>query len=173
MNRKQRSLLDYWLLLKTAYQFKLKHNLKKLLRLTLIAFLIWYAFVLPKNLFNTTYSTVVLDKTGGLLGAHIAMDEQWRFPKPDSLPLDYINALLTYEDQQFFQHPGVNPISLFQALIENIQSGRIKRGGSTITMQVIRMSRGNPSRTIPEKLYEILLATRLELSLTKEEILLE
>ena len=151
----------------------MKTKLKKIARISLIAFLVWYTFALPKHLFNTTYSTVILDKTGSLLGAHIAMDEQWRFPKPDSLPEDYINALLTYEDQQFYQHPGVNPFSLFQALIENIQSGRIKRGGSTITMQVIRMSRGNPARTIPEKLYEIILATRLELSLTKEEILLE
>lgn len=124
-------------------------------------------------MFDTTYSTVVLDNEGGLLGAHIAQDEQWRFPKPDSLPKDYIEALLVYEDQQFYQHPGVNPVSLFQALVQNIQSGRIIRGGSTISMQVIRMSRGNPARTIPEKMYEIILATRLELALTKEEILLE
>ncbi len=134
--------------------------------------MVWYIFALPNNLFDVSYSTVVEDNSGKLLGAHIASDEQWRFPKPDSLPQEYINAVLTYEDQQFYQHPGVNPFSIYQALVVNIKAGHIVRGGSTITMQVIRLSGKNPPRTVFQKVKEILLATRLELAETKNEILL-
>ncbi len=68
-------LKEYWLMWKSTYQHRLKQNLKKILRLTLIVFIAWYAFALPKHLFNTTYSHVVLDKNDSLLGAHIAKDE--------------------------------------------------------------------------------------------------
>ena len=133
--------------------------------------LVWYAFLLPSVLFSDPVSTVLTDREGRLLSAQIADDEQWRFPKSDSLPERFKHCLLQFEDAYFYRHPGVNPVSFAKALWENLRSGEIKRGGSTITMQTIRLSRKNPPRTVLEKLYEMILATRLELRCSKDEIL--
>jgi penicillin-binding protein 1C len=126
---------------------------------------------LPRPLFDDPYSTVLLDRYGELLGARIADDGQWRFPPVDSLPEKYKKAAILYEDRFFYYHPGVNPLSLFRALLQNLKKGEIVSGGSTLTMQVIRLARKGKSRTIPEKIIEIVLATRLELTGSKEDIL--
>lgn len=68
-------------------------------------------------------------------------------------------------------HSGVDPLAVGRALWLNVRSGSVVSGGSTLTMQVIRLSRDNPPRTIPEKILEMLLAIRLEQSYTKWEIL--
>ena len=132
---------------------------------------IWFYFALPKTLFKVPYATVLYDKNGELLGAKIAKDGQWRFPLSDSLPEKYKQCVIAYEDAYFYKHPGVNPVSLFKALYQDIKAGKIVRGGSTITMQVMRMSRGNHSRNLYQKLMETILALRLEFSFTKDEIL--
>lgn len=139
---------------------------------TLLLFLaIWFYFILPKPLFTAPYSTVVLDRNGALLGARLAADEQWRFPIPDSLPHKFQQAILTQEDRYFNYHLGVNPVALVKALWRNIKEGEVQSGASTISMQVIRLSRNNPPRTLSEKIYEMLLATRMELGYSKKEIL--
>jgi penicillin-binding protein 1C len=145
-----------------------KHK-KKLI--TALVLLVWFAFCLPSKLFQDPYCTVIEDKDTQLLSATIAADGQWRFPEIDSVPQKFREAILLFEDEYFNSHFGVNPISLLKAFSENIKQGKIKRGGSTITMQVIRLSRKNKSRTVLEKLKEIILATRLEFRLSKEEIL--
>lgn len=131
-----------------------------------------YWFSLSRSLFNDPYSTVLLDKNGDLLGARIAEDGQWRFPPVDSLPDKYKKAAILFEDRFFYYHPGVNPLSLCRALLQNLKQGEIVSGGSTLTMQVIRLSRKGKSRTIHEKIIEIILASRLELTRSKEDILL-
>jgi len=125
----------------------------------------------PRDLFNDPTSTVIEDRTGVLLGAHVADDGQWRFPPSDSLQGKYVISLIHYEDRYFYLHPGVNPVSLARSAWKNLRSFSIVSGGSTITMQVIRMSRKNRPRTVTEKIIEILLAVRLELSFSKEDIL--
>ncbi|MCV6631094.1 MAG: transglycosylase domain-containing protein, partial [Flavobacteriaceae bacterium] len=137
----------------------------------LLVLAIWYVFCLPKSLFKQPHSTVVFDAQGTLLGAKIATDGQWRFPQLDSLPQKYKTAVLQFEDAYFYQHPGVNPVSIVKALATNIQAGRVLRGGSTITQQVIRLSRQQPRRTYAEKILEMILASRLELRFSKEDIL--
>lgn len=122
-------------------------------------------------MFQADYSTVVLAEDGELLGARLATDEQWRFPVADSLPEKFMKAITTKEDRYFRYHPGVNPVSVFRALWQNLKDGKVVSGASTLSMQVIRLSRGNPPRTVGEKLYEMLLATRLELAFSKDEIL--
>jgi penicillin-binding protein 1C len=133
--------------------------------------LLWFCFSLPNPLFNNPYATVLLSKNQELLEAHIADDGQWRFPPSDSVPYKFKQALIQFEDAYFYRHPGVNPISLIKALYQDIKSGKIVRGGSTLTMQVIRLSRKNPDRNIYQKLIEIILALRLECSYSKDEIL--
>ncbi len=108
--------------------------------------------------FDTPLSTVVEAADGSLLGARVAADGQWRFPPPDSLPEKYITCLINYEDRWFRWHPGVNPVAVIKALTANIKAGETVRGGSTITMQVARLARGNPDRTYSGKIIEMLSA---------------
>ncbi len=126
---------------------------------------------LPRHLFrDVSYSTVVEARDGTLLGARIADDGQWRFPPRDTVPEKFATALITFEDRYFRWHPGVNPVSIVRALIGNLKAGHVTSGGSTLTMQVIRMSRGK-ERTLWQKCIEAVQATRLELRCSKDEIL--
>lgn len=130
-----------------------------------------YYFSRPPGLFETTFSTVLEDKEGHLLGASIADDGQWRFPQPDAVPDKFTTCITLFEDEHFYRHPGFNPFALARAAWQNWQAKRIVSGGSTLTMQVIRLARHEQPRTMWEKMVEILLAVRLEFSFTKEEIL--
>ena len=133
--------------------------------------LLGYLLCLPRNLFkNVSYSTVVESADGELLGARIAADGQWRFPPCDTVPARFATSLIQFEDRHFRNHPGVNPVSLVRAARDNIRSGHVVSGGSTITMQVIRLSRQR-ERTIWQKMVEAVLATRLELRCSKRRIL--
>jgi len=133
--------------------------------------LIAYYLCLPITLFNAPTATVVESRQGSLLGAVIADDEQWRFPIVDSVPYKFKSCLLQFEDAHFYRHPGFNPVSMVKAMGANIAAGRTLRGGSTITQQVIRLSRDGKKRTYFEKAIELVLATRLELRESKEAIL--
>ncbi|MBK8656116.1 MAG: penicillin-binding protein 1C [Haliscomenobacter sp.] len=132
---------------------------------------IWYGFSLPTPLFQTPYSKVLEDREGRLLSARISEDGQWRFPEIDSLPSKYVEALVAFEDQRFFYHPGVDPLAMGRAVGQNLRSRKIVSGGSTISMQVIRLAQKNKPRTIFRKLLESVLATRLELQYSKKRIL--
>lgn len=137
----------------------------------IIIILIAYYFCLPKQLFKEPTATVITSNHNELLGAQIATDGQWRFPQNDSIPEKFKICIIQFEDEYFYKHPGFNPVSIFKALRDNLKSSKIKRGGSTITQQVIRLSRKGQSRTYFEKLKEIILATRLELRASKNKIL--
>jgi len=134
--------------------------------------LIICTLVAPMPSFHTPLSTVVEAADGTLLGARVAADGQWRFPPPDSLPEKYVTCLINYEDRYFRWHPGVNPVAVMKALADNIRAGETVRGGSTITMQVARISRGNRQRTYRRKFIEILSALKLELFRSKKSILI-
>ncbi|MDN6310836.1 MAG: penicillin-binding protein 1C, partial [Psychroflexus sp.] len=146
----------------------LKNHFIKLSILFIVG-VIWFSS-LPKDLFDAPTSSVLKSKEGMLLGARIAKDGQWRFPKQDSVSYKFEQCILYFEDEYFYQHPGFNPIAISKALWQNITTDQ-RRGGSTITQQVIRLSRQNQSRTYLEKLIEIFKATRLELRESKKEIL--
>ena len=135
------------------------------------SFLIWYIFALPKPLFNSPVSLVVRSSNGKLLGARIANDGQWRFPNTEKVPGKFAASILAFEDKRFYDHFGVDILAIARAVKQNFSSGKRKSGASTLSMQVIRMSRGNPGRTYKEKLLEMVLTTRLELGYSKKEIL--
>jgi len=126
---------------------------------------------LPRELFPDPLSPVLFSDDGQLLGARLAADEQWRFPRMEVVPERFFRVLVEYEDRRFYSHPGVDILSMGRALAQNIKHGRVVRGGSTLTMQVIRLSRKGRSRTLLEKCREIVLALRLEFSRSKKEIL--
>ncbi|MBI3510061.1 MAG: penicillin-binding protein 1C [Bacteroidetes bacterium] len=135
------------------------------------ALLLTYAFCLPSKLFTDPTCTVILDKDGKLLGAKIASDGQWRFPDRKKAPYKFAQCLIQYEDRQFYSHPGVNPAALFRAVKQDLSNAKVVSGGSTLTMQLVRISRKNPPRNVWQKCVEIVLATRVELDYSKEEIL--
>ncbi|GAB1856078.1 penicillin-binding protein 1C [Flavobacteriaceae bacterium MHTCC 0001] len=130
-----------------------------------------YYFCLPKQLFKDPTATIITSSSNELLGAQIASDGQWRFPHNDSIPEKFKTCIVQFEDEYFYKHPGFNPISIYKALRDNLKSGEVKRGGSTLTQQVIRLSRKGQQRTYLEKLKELILATRLELRVSKDKIL--
>lgn len=152
------------------FSLKNKQQRKRAIRWTIALLLMLYLFCLPQKLFDVPYATVVTDRYGELLGARIASDGQWRFPSNDTVPEKFQRCIIAFEDRYFEFHPGVNPLAIARAFKQNVAARRIVSGGSTLTMQTIRLSRGE-KRTIGEKLIEAILATRLECRYSKSEIL--
>ncbi|OAB80330.1 penicillin-binding protein 1C [Cochleicola gelatinilyticus] len=144
-----------------------KHKLKYSMVLIL---LLGWSFCLPSQLFNAPTSTVAESKEGFMLGARIADDEQWRFPEMDHVPQRFKQAILYFEDEHFYSHLGFNPVSISKAFWQNLTTDS-RRGGSTLTQQVIRLSRNNKRRSYWEKAIEIVQATRLEARYSKEKII--
>ena len=142
---------------------------KLLIGIGLLIFALWW-FCLPRVMFNDPISCVVNSQEGKLLGARIADDGQWRFPAAEKVPDKFEQAILHFEDEFYYWHPGFNPVSIAKAFYSNLYSST-KRGGSTITQQVIRLSRKNKKRSYTEKMIELFQATRLEFRLSKKEIL--
>ncbi|PKQ61702.1 penicillin-binding protein 1C [Labilibaculum filiforme] len=140
-----------------------------MLAFLLLGIVFW--FCLPSKLFHDPTSTILYSREGKLLGARIANDGQWRFPESKQVPEKFEKSLLAFEDQYFYSHPGVNPISMGRALIQNLKAGHVVSGGSTLSMQLIRISRKGKSRNIYQKLIEIIKSIRLELGYSKKEIL--
>ena len=137
----------------------------------LLALFVVVLLLVPNIDMNVSYSQVIYDRDGNLLGAHVAEDEQWRFP-PSDLDVDIISqALLTYEDKNFHRHHGLDFKAVGRALRDNVNAGSIKSGASTITMQLARLSCGLTKRTYRQKILEILMAIKHEFRFSKHEIL--
>jgi penicillin-binding protein 1C len=146
-------------------------RIKKWLKRLSYVLLAYFVFCLPTNLFHAPYSTVVEDAKGQVLMAHIASDGQWRFPPSDHIPEKFEKALITFEDRRFYEHHGVSLLAIGRAMVQNIRSKRVVSGGSTLSMQVIRMSRHRKGRKLKDKLQEMIMAFRLETRYSKAEIL--
>jgi penicillin-binding protein, 1A family len=89
----------------------------------------------------------------------------------DEIPKNLVNAFLAAEDDQFFQHKGINPTAIFRAALANLRAGRSVQGGSTITQQVAKTLLLSSEKTLTRKLRDILLALEMERHLSKEDIL--
>ncbi len=86
------------------------------------------------------------------MGARIATDGQWRFPVSLAVPEKFKICLIEFEDQYYYRHPGgINPLSIVRATYQNLRAGKVVSGGSTITMQLIRLSREARKRDIFQK----------------------
>jgi len=139
--------------------------------LCLITITAWW-FCVPDPLFVASYSTVLLDRHDQMLGARLASDGQWRFPGNDLVvPQTFEKAILQFEDKRFYSHGGIDVIALMRAIKENIYAGGIVSGGSTLTMQTMRLARHHQSRNLWQKAVEMLWATRFEVTHSKKELL--
>ncbi|MDR1932259.1 MAG: penicillin-binding protein 1C [Spirochaetales bacterium] len=130
-----------------------------------------FAFCLPDPLFDVPYSPVLYDRNGVLLGARVAGDGQWRFAAPASVNPKFAAAITEYEDRRFRYHIGVDFIAVMRAAVQNLRAGRIVSGGSTLSMQTIRLMRRRNARSFFEKAVEAVLALRLEIGRSKDEVL--
>jgi penicillin-binding protein 1C len=135
------------------------------------AMFIWYWNCLPKVLFNEPTSTILLDRDGNLLAANISGDGQWRFPETSKVPDRFKECIIQFEDKGFETHHGVSIKAICRAAWQNTKKMKVVSGGSTITMQLARLIRGNPPRTLWEKFMEMVYATRLEIKFSKKEII--
>ncbi len=136
----------------------------------LVILLVLFYAMLPAQLFKSPYSTVVYGQNNSLLGARIAADGQWRFPLKAEVPKLYSQAVVAFEDKNFYRHPGIDPFAIARAFWVNVKAKKVVQGGSTITMQVVRMALQNQPRTYFQKAKELLLALRLEVAFSKAEI---
>ncbi len=128
----------------------------------------------PSPLFSKPYSTLLYTSNHTsdlLLGARIASDGQWRFPARKKIPEKFTVCLTHYEDKRFYYHFGIDPLAIARALHTNIIERKILSGGSTLTMQLARIARGNQNRTVGQKLIEMLWAIYFETVYSKDEIL--
>ncbi|RKR82437.1 penicillin-binding protein 1C [Mucilaginibacter gracilis] len=135
-----------------------------------LALLVAFWFCLPRQLFNAPTSFVIDDSQGQLLGASIASDGQWRFPYNAKVPAKFKACIIAFEDKRFEHHPGFDVLALGRAIKQNMGHKHVVSGGSTLTMQVIRLATRN-HRTVWQKLIELVRAMRLELTHSKAEIL--
>ena len=134
--------------------------------------LLWLADrIWPLPLPKDDQARVVLAEDGTPLWRFADANGVWRYPVQVSevSPL-YLDALLTYEDRWFFQHPGVNPLALGRAAWQNLSGGRVLSGGSTLSMQVARLLDPH-ERTLPGKLRQLWRTAQLEWHLSKPQIL--
>jgi penicillin-binding protein 1C len=125
----------------------------------------------PPDLSAAT-STLVLDRTDRLLRAFTVADGRWRLPVTiDGVDPLFIDMLLAYEDKRFFAHPGVDARAMLRAAGQALRHGRIVSGGSTLTMQVVRLASGEPTRAPAGKWRQMLGALALERTADKALIL--
>lgn len=143
---------------------------KSLIAGVLLLFLLIFYGLLPGKLFTSPTSYVIEDAEGSLLSASIAADGQWRFPFNKKIPAHFTDCITVFEDKRFFSHPGVDLLAFVRAALANA-SGKSTQGGSTLSMQVVRLSQKNNRRNVFTKVKETLLALRLEFSYSKKEIL--
>ncbi len=128
------------------------------------------AFSIACPRFSVPYSFTLYDSRGELLGASVATDGQWRLP-PRRVPERVARCLVAFEDRRFYRHPGIDPLALARATVQNARARRVISGGSTLTMQTARLALGNRPRTLGNKAVEALRAVLLEIAYTKKGLL--
>ena len=138
----------------------------------LILFSASLVFIVPARLVGKSqnYSYALYDKNGILLGGQVAEDEQWRFA-PTEVPEKFKKAIITYEDKRFYFHCGIDLLSIARAIKLNLNQQRIVSGGSTLTMQTIRLLENHPKRTYTQKIKEAFISVLFEIRYTKKHIL--
>ncbi|MBK9730661.1 MAG: penicillin-binding protein 1C [Chitinophagaceae bacterium] len=149
---------------------------KKWIRVSLYVILgIQLVFLLLNSLFplriNIKYSQIVTASDGTVLHAFLSSDEKWRMKTElNEITPTLKKAIIYKEDKYFYYHPGVNPVAILRAVVNNMLQSKKTSGASTITMQVARMLEPK-NRTYANKVVEIFRALQLEWKYSKAEIL--
>lgn len=138
----------------------------------LFLFWIWGGQLSSVHVTPPSYGTLFLDAEGELLYFRRSEEDMYVLPLTDfsDLPISFIDAVLALEDKNFFVHGAVDVPATARAFVQNIASGRIVSGASTLTQQLAKNILGNTKRTWKNKIWEIIFAFRLERSFSKQEI---
>src|SRR6266581_5028852 len=133
---------------------------------------VWLALPKPPLLDGISFSQCVRDRNGKLLRVTLSADQKFRIWTPlAEISPDLIDATLRYEDKYYAHHPGVNPLALARCALDLLRFHRVTAGGSTITMQLVRLRFHLHTRTISGKLQQIMRALELERHYSKNQIL--
>jgi len=106
-----------------------------------------------------------------IAGIYTSIKQDRQLVKLKEVPDDLVLALLAVEDRRFYQHMGVDPRSIFRALLANLMAGGTVQGGSTLTQQLVKNIFLSPERTLTRKINEALMALLLEINYDKSLIL--
>lgn len=119
--------------------------------------------------YNPPMNSKILSKDGEVL---LEIGTETRDVVPfDKIPKKVVNAFLAAEDDNFYNHEGIDYYGIVRAFIVNMKEGRLVQGGSTITQQVAKSFLLTKERTISRKVKDLLLARKIEQKFSKEEIL--
>jgi penicillin-binding protein 1C len=125
----------------------------------------------PPDSKDLQFSPRVTDRNGRLLRAYTTNDGRWRLPaRIADVDSRFFELLFAYEDRRFREHHGVDALALVRAAVQLVGSGRIRSGGSTLTMQVARLLEPRNGRSLAAKLHQIVRAVEIERRLTKDQI---
>ncbi len=145
-----------------------------LLCITLLIFtysaILFFSFNPQGDPFNARYSKATFDRNGEILSVFLSADSQWHIKATKPLGEKLTRAIIVYEDKHFYSHFGFDLGAMARSFWRNLTSEK-RSGASTITMQTIKLLRGD-SRTYFNKYRELIFALKLEWRYSKDEILL-
>lgn len=140
---------------------------------SLVGMFVLVSMDLPKinslNDYNPPMNSKILSKDGEIL-LEIGVETREVVPF-EKIPKKVVNAFLAAEDDNFYNHEGIDYYGILRAFVVNIKQGRLVQGGSTITQQVAKSFLLTRERTISRKIKDLLLARKIEQKFSKEEIL--
>lgn len=113
--------------------------------------------------------TAILDSRGQRIGE--IFEERRTFVPYKEIPQFVVDSFVAAEDQKFWTHTGIDYVGMVRAFVTNLRAGKARQGASTITQQVVKTFLLSPEKTFRRKIQEVILARRLESSLTKQEIM--
>ncbi|HEY1406072.1 MAG TPA: transglycosylase domain-containing protein, partial [Spirochaetota bacterium] len=119
--------------------------------------------------FQPSIPTKLYDVNGELISE--LFQEKRDLVTYEELPSCLINAFLATEDQEFYQHFGLNPKAIFRAAVKNAMAMKVVQGGSTITQQLAKRLFTKGEKKFTRKILEVILAMQIEKKFSKEEIL--
>ena len=141
--------------------------------ITLVILVVYFSLSLPRTSsladYRLSMPSQILAKDGTVL-AELGKEKREIAPF-DEIPRIIIEAFLSAEDDNFFEHTGIDYGGILRAMYTNLKAGRVVQGGSTITQQVAKSLLLNRQRSVARKIKDFLLAQRIEKEFTKEEIL--
>ncbi len=148
------------------------HGIRWIMGMAAAGIFCYVVIPVPNPLFPKDYSHVIFDESQKILRVFLNTQEQWILP-PDprkAIPHKLKQAVLSYEDKDFYRHRGISPSALMRAFYLNLRYKKVMSGASTLTMQVARMMTPK-SRTYPNKLLEMAQTLKIETHYSKDEIL--
>lgn len=133
-------------------------------------FVSFYTALSPhSDLFESRYSKSVFDRHNHILSVFLTPEQQWHLKSPSPISSKIRAAVLTYEDKRFYSHFGIDILALLRSIKNNLTSSK-RIGGSTISMQVVKLYLNSP-RTYTNKINEFFQTLALEAAFNKDEIL--